>query len=254
MKRKRRSYDLVLRVYTPKPEEVAARVERALKHVRQVVELSKEFPALRRVVLLVPRDYDCGQTYQALSAGVDAEGLLDRVATYAPSGHHSCEVLNFGLRIAHLDASHAIVISGKAMPNLTSSALRRIDQAFEKGAKVSGLAVDELRDIVLGGCIQNTFAVWEADALWQVGGFDSSTGVEEIAPLARLVRKFGPCIAPIDPGAGKLDIHASETARARHHEVMTTKIVRQKAELKRVDADFSDVVSGLMPGYPRSIL
>lgn len=248
-----RIYGVLLRVYTPKPEEVADRVERALKHVHHVFDVAKEFPALHRVVLVVPRDYDCGLTYQALSKRIDAEGLSSLVSMLTPTGHHSCEALNFGLTAAHLESSHALIVSGKAMSYLTLSVLRAFDEAFACGAKVVGLAVDELHDIVLEGRIQNTFAAWDIKALQQVGDFDSKGGVEEIAPLVRLIREFGQCIAPIDTVAGTLEVLKSETARARHEEVMTTKLVRQQAELDRVGSNFAEIKSGIMPGYQYSV-
>jgi len=247
---RKRSYGVLLRVYTPKPEEVADRVERAIRHVRQVIEVSNEVPALERMVIVVPLDYDCGQTGHALRDRIFAEGLLAQVTVCEPHGHHSCEALNAGINAIGADTTHAIIISGKAMSYLIPSALRRIDQAFEKGAMVSGLAVDELRKVVLEGRVQNTFAAWDIDALHQVGGFNSENGVEEITPLVHLVRKFGLCIASIDTGAGTLDIHASETARARHHEVMTTKLERQKDEVMRVGSNFDEITAGIIPGYP----
>lgn len=248
-----RTYGVLLRVYTPKPEEVSDRVERALKHVHHVFDVAKEFPALHHVALVIPSDYDCGLTYQVLSKRIDVEGLSNRVSMLMAGGHHSCEALNFGLTAVRLVCSHALIISGKAMSYLTVSAMRAIDEAFANGAKVAGLAVDELRDTVLAGRIQNTFAAWDIDALFQVGEFDSKGGVEEIAPLVRLTRKFERCIAPLDTGAGKLDIHESETARVRHHEVMLTKLDRQLKEVLCVDSSFAEISSGVMPGYPRSI-
>lgn len=250
----KRSYGVLLRVYTPKPEEVADRVERALQHIRHVIAVSKEVPALERMVPIVPLDHDCGQTGGALRDRIFAEGLLGQVAVCERRGHHSCEVLNAGIRALEVDATtHVIIISGKAMSYLTVPAMRAIDEAFANGAKVTGLAVDELKELVLAGRIQNTFAAWDIKALQQVGGFDSRTGVEEIAPLVRLVREYGPCIAPIDVVTGKLDVLSSETALARHREVMTTKLARQQDELARVNSCFSEITAGIMPDYPRSI-
>lgn len=247
------TYCVALRVYTSKFEEVDDRVERALKHVRQILKVSEEFPTLFSVVLIVPNDYDCGHTYRALLERFGTEKLLEKVALCTPGGHHSCDVLNYGMSVAAVDSSHVLIISGKAMSYLTVSAMRAIDEAFADGAKVAGLAVDELRDIVLAGRIQNTFAAWDLEALNAVGIFDSSSGVEEIAPLVRLVRQFGKCIAPINVATGKLDVLSSETALARHREVMTTKLARQQEELARVNSCFSEIKAGIMPGYPRSI-
>lgn len=248
------TYGVLLRVYTPKAEEVPGRVERAMEHVARIRAVSADFPALQHVALLVPSDHDCGETASALHRRLLAESIPD-VAVWALPGHHSCEVLNGGVNgLQGKDTYAALIISGKAMPYLTSAVMRGIDEAFSsEGALVSGLAVDELRDIVLGGCPQNTFAAWVIGALTDVGGFDSRTGVEEIAPLVRLVQKNGPCIAPLDTAGGALDIAQSETARARHLEVMTTKLARQQQELKRVGSSFEEIKSGIMSGYPRPV-
>lgn len=247
------SYGILVRVYTPKVSEVADRVERAIKHVQHILKVREEFPAIKSLALLVPSNYDCGNTYTALYNRLVAENLLEIVSICICTGHHSCEVLNRGMIIAGLKATHGLVVSGKAMSYFTSSAMKVIDEAFVKGAKVAGLSIDEHNDIVLDGRIQNTFAAWDILALQRVGEFDSREGVEEIAPLVRLVRKYGQCIAPINVGAGSLDIQESDTARVRHYEVMTTKLDRQSQEVLRVGSNFEEITAGIMHGYPRSV-
>lgn len=241
-----KTYGILVRVYTPKPEEVPDRVVRSLKHAQQIEQIREEFSALRRVLFLIPRDYDCGQTAGVLSQRFLAEGFSD-VEVHAFHGHHSCEVLNEGLHaLAHYGISHALVVSGKALSYLKSSTLLAMDQKFAEGAKVSGLATDELREIVLSGRIQNTFAGWDIAALLDQHAFDSKGGVEEVAPLIRLARRFGRCIAPIDIDGGVLDVHASETAVARHKEVMATKIARQTAECERLNSSFQFIQDAVM--------
>lgn len=239
-------YDILVRVYTPKLEEVHERVERALEHARQIIAVSKEFPAIQRVLFLVPMDYDCGETRQALRRRLADEHLIGDAEVVEFAGHHSCEVLNCGLAWLTLGTRHAIIVSGKAMPYFTVSALHAIDRAFTDGAKVAGLAIGELRDIVLNGRIQNTFAAWDVKALVEVGGFDCKTGVEEIAPLIRLAREFGRCIVPIDIESGELDVLMSSTARERHAHVMGTKIAYQQAECERLGSNFEFIRNAVM--------
>lgn len=235
-----------MRVYTPRSEEVPDRVERSLKHAHQIEVVREEFLALHRALFLVPQDHDCGQTAEALSQRFATEGF-GFAEVHAFSGHHSCEVLNEGLRALAGDTTHAIIVSGKALsPYLNVSSLLAIDQAFMDGAKVAGLATDELRDIVRAGRIQNTFAAWDIEALLDQYAFDSKEGVEEIAPLIRLARKFGRCIVPINVDGGALDIHSSETATARHKEVMATKIARQTAECERLGSNFEFIRNAIM--------
>lgn len=244
-----RTYGVLLRVYTPKADEVAGRVERAVAHVRHFQAVQEEFPALKRIMLLVPSDYDCGYTAAALEVTLPelAHDVLE------VPGHHSCEVLNEGVGQLEFTDSNALIVSGKAMSYLTPAVMHGIDQAFADGALVAGLAIDELRDVVLSGRLQNTFAVWHIDALRGIGGFDSRTGVEEVAPLARLVKEYGKCIAPLDVAGGTLDIAESDTARARHAEVMSTKLSRQLAECERVGSSFDEIRSGILSGYQRLV-
>jgi hypothetical protein len=239
-----RTYSILLRVYTPKVEEVEDRVERAVASIRQIIATKDKFPALRQVIVLIPDDYDCGETYQALFNRVAIEGLLGLVEVYAPAGHHSCEVLNQG--VFESKTSHVLIVSGKAMSYLTPSSMVAIDQVFANGAKVAGLAVDELTDMILAGLIQNTFGAWDIDALIDIGGFDSKNGVEEMSPLIRLAHRYGKCIAPIRIDGGTLDVLMSETAKKRHQEVMVTKTERQLFECRRLDSNFEFIQSAVM--------
>lgn len=245
-----RTYGVLLRVYTPKPTEVADRVERAMAYAEQLANVQPQFPTLRRVAFLVPSDYDCGETARMLEERLSDSHGFD---VWTLPGHHSCEVLNEGITRLQLAVTHAIIVSGKAMSYMTLEVMRAIEHAFADSAKVTGIAVDELRDVVLSGRIQNTFAAWDIDALCGVDGFDSSTGVEEIAPIARLGEKYGQCLAPLDASGGALDIAPSETARVRHLEVMTTKLARQQMEAERVGSSFSLIKASILPGYPRNI-
>jgi len=240
-----RTYDILVRVYTPKPEEVPSRVERAIKHGRQIIAVSKEFPQLKRANFLVPEDYDCGQTFGALVARFRGEGFSRKqVGLHAYGGYHSCEALNKTL--LGLSESNVLIVSGKAMTYLTALSLQKIDDAFARGAKASGLAVGELRDIVLSGRLQNTFTAWDRQALLLEEGFDNRKDVEEIAPLIRLARRYGKCIAPIDVEGEGLDVHMSPTALERHRHVMGEKVKRQQEDCERLGADFDFIREHVM--------
>ncbi len=238
------TYGVLLRVYTPKAEEVPDRVKRATLHVRQIQEVAREFPRLKKTMLLVPRDHDCGKTAAALREAVEEFGTS--VEVLDPPGYHSMEVLNEGVHALESHVSHAIIISGKALSYLTAKNLVTVDDAVSAGAKVAGLALPELAGIVRSGRIQNTFAVWDIEALTSVGGFDSKLDVEEVAPIIRLIRLYGPCVAPLECGGTGLDIHGSETAQARHEEVMRTKIEAQQHECERLEATFETIKAGVI--------
>lgn len=243
-------YGIVIRSYTKKPEEVEDRAQRALEVAQRAHQLHfGRTPVFSTIILLVPKDYDCGQTADAIRKKFAAENL-DRFVVLEAAGHHSCEVLNRASQML-LDVHNVdrmLIMSGKAAEYLTAAAMENIDLAFDRGAKVVGFAVDELADIVREGRVQNTFCAWDLKALFATGGFDSRTGVEELAPTVRLVRDYGPCVAVLEAPGGKLDILQSETARARHAEVMATKEARQLNEARRMGVDFVFIREGVMPG------
>lgn len=245
---------LIVRSYTPKQDEVEDRAVRALKVARDAHKLTLTgAPALNPITFLVPTDHDCGKTANAIREKI-AEAALDRVLIIEAYGHHSSEALNeavFTLR--DFQMARAVIISGKAASYLTEATLAAIGVAFAQGAKVVGVAVDELADIVCKGRVQNTFCAWDIPALVGVGVFDSKGGVEEIAPTVRLIKRYGPCVAVLTTEGGNLNILQSETARARHDEVMRTKAPRQQQEVERLGVDFAFLRSGIMPGYPRSV-
>ncbi|MDP1707450.1 MAG: hypothetical protein Q8L30_02760 [bacterium] len=246
---------LIVRSYTSKEEEVEDRAVRALKVARDAhkLTLTGGAPALNPITFLVPTDHDCGKTADAIREKV-AEAALDRILVIEAYGHHSSEALNEAIfTLCDYQMARAVIISGKAASYLTEATLAAIDTAFAQGAKVVCVAVDELADIVCEGRVQNTFCAWDIPALVGVGVFDSKGGVEEIAPTAKLIKQYGPCVAVLTTGGGKLDILQSDTARVRHDEVMKTKGPRQLAEAERAGVDFEFLKAGIMPGYPRPV-
>lgn len=246
---------LILRSYTKRPEDVAGVVARAVKSVARASTLldSNGEEIFSAIIVLVPQDYDCGETAKALKKELKLfEDCAPSVVSLEVSGHHSCGVLNQG--VAALDGlvDYAVIISNKAIQALTADIMEAMLEAFDNGARVVGVAVDELQDIVREGRIQNTFAGWDVLAFGDVGGFDSEKGVEEISPTVCLIRQHGPCIAVLDPvEKPTLDIRKTADGDARHKEVMNTKLARQLAEVQRVGSDFDFIKSGIMPGYPR---
>lgn len=249
---------LLLRSYAKKEEDVPSVVERALKSIEHASKLrDRSYRTLfSSILVLVPRDYDCGLTADLIREQIARRDFSTRVMVAKTDGHHSCGTLNSGINFleSRENLDYAVIISNKAIEALTTDAMEAMIEAFDHGAKVVGVAVDELQDVVLEGRIQNTFAGWDVKALCEVGGFDSEKGVEEIAPTVRLVRQYGPCIAVLNPNEKPaLDIRKTADGDARHKEVMTTKIARQLEEAQRVGADFSFIKSGIMPGYPKKV-
>jgi hypothetical protein len=242
-----------VRSYAKNPEEVEDRAKRALDVGLAAAKLFiYGEPAFDRVLFVVPKDYDCGRTAGAI--GAKLFGTVVPYDVIEVSGHHSSGALNEALAYVRdqLHMSHVLIMSGKAVSYLTEPTLEAMDDAFALGAQVVGVEVDELAEIVREGRVQNTFCGWEVNPLLDVGAFDSTNGVEEIAPTVKLIREYGPCVAVIKPsGDEELDILKSDTAITRHREVMETKAARQIEEAKRLYVDFSFIEQGIIPGYPK---
>ncbi len=207
-----------------------------------------------QIVVLVPCDYDCGDTAWLVRKKLSEEGIADRAIVLTPQGHHSSDVLNAGVELLEGEGIKRVtIISNKTVASLTNQAMNAVSIAFEAGAKVAGVGVDELKDIVCQGCVQNTFATWDIEALQRVGSFDSDKGVEEIAPTVRLLKKYGRCVAILIPAeTSALDIRRTDDGLARYREVMSTKIARQKEELMRVGANHDYLWWGIMSDYPKT--
>lgn len=249
---------LLLRSYAKTPAEVPGVVARAIKSVTHASNLIGQDgeAVFQTVVVLIPRDYDCGLTARALQKELKLfEDCGVNVAELEAYGHHSSGALNNAVTV--LDSysfDRVVMVSNKAIQALTARSVEAMIEAFDRGAKVVGVAVDELQNVVLEGRIQNTFAGWDVPALLAVGGFDSEKGVEEISPIVRLIRQYGQCVAIIDPKEKPaLDIRKTTDGDARHQEVMTTKITHQREEVQRFGADFDFIKSGIMPEYPQSV-
>ncbi len=247
---------LLLRSYAKESSDAEDVAKRAIKSVKNAYHLFDESGnhIFEQIVVLVPRDYDCGDTALLIREKLLQERLTDRTVVSSPQGHHSCGVLNAGIEILESEGvGYAVIISNKAIAALNHSVMRAIAAAFEEGAKVVGVAVDELQDVVIAGRVQNTFAAWDIQTLIDVGGFDSENGEEEIAPSIQLVRKYGQCIAALVPSEViVLDIRKSPDGVARHHEVMTTKATRQHSAADRLGTNFMFIQNGIMPGYPKT--
>lgn len=230
-----RRYAILLRVYTPKLGEVPERVDRALRYVSQVAQMRSKLPSIIKLVFIVPFLHDCGNTARALRESLSRVHGNELVEVVEAEGHHSSGALNRGVAEAEkLGATHVVIISGKAMSYFNSDVWTKIEEVLDSHSElgVVGVAVEELRKMVMSGRVQNTFAVWNIEMLNKAGGFNATNGVEEIAPLVQMIRMFGSCIGLINQPGEVLNIADSDTARARHNEVMNTKKSRQEEEFR----------------------
>ncbi len=276
---------LILRVFSPKPELVEKTVRQTLDVVGQAKSLSiNEKSVFSRIDVLVSADdrygdTDCGDTYQALVQQLGESHPRDAHVSEVRYGDIFCGMLNYGIAHQMRDRiDYTMVLSIGVKDYLTEENLRAMLEALEAGAKVTGLAISELAPSILDGRIANTAAIWHNESLMTAGGFDlraakplrddrlasyvrgwstekgevfyNSAGVEEIIPIVRMVKLFGPCIAPILPVTGALwEVSNDPDVQKREQAKLGTKYERQMRWCVAEDVDFSFIRGGVMEKY-----
>lgn len=238
---------IILRSYAKTPEVVDEVVARAVKSAQKVCTLKANgVTAFDNVMFVVPQDFDCGLTAARLKQAFGKKGLLVQVLT-AP-GHHSCAALNVAtIALDILRVQYAFILSNKALDYLDTPTVEKMLEVLSSGKKVVGVEIPSLSDIAENP-IQNTFAAWDAKALRRTGGFDCETGVEEVAPIIRLMREFGTDCAAIIKGRAdaQLDVRSSADGQARHKDVKETKRPRQAEEAERLGVDLEWVKNNIV--------
>lgn len=244
---------ILFRGYAKEKEAVDEVVDRLYLSVCRAIGLG-----FRRVTVLVPRDKDCGVTANAIALKVSHLGP-GGVFVVSPLGNENSDVLNRGL--LHLRAQgrkYAFIMSNKAIEYLTTKNVDKMLLAFETGAFAVGLAVrdesvseeeDDVYRGVLEGRLSNIFCAWDIRVLNAGDDFDSEIGVEEIAPIIRIIRAYGGRVAPIFPvDHGGLSI---SPFRAEHwKEIFSKKMERQLKEAKRTGGSFELIKGHILRGYP----
>jgi hypothetical protein len=195
------------------------------------------------------------------------------------NGDIFCGMLNYGVAHQMRDRiDYSMILSGGVKDYLTTENVTMMLSALEAGARVTGLAITELAPSILDGRIANTCAIWDNVSLMTVGGFDlraakplkddrladyvrgwssekgevfyNAAGVEEIFPLVRLVKTFGPCIAPIQPVTGaRWEVSNDPDVQKREQSKLGTKFERQMRWLVAEDVDASFLKGGVMSEY-----
>lgn len=285
----KKRFGAILRVWSARPEDVQGNVEQVVEAARAAEALSIDGQKVfRKVLVLVAADpafidHDCGQTLAALRKAVPFKSKNVIHAQAVDKGDLFCGVLNRGigtLAVAGID--YAMVLSHGAKEYLRPDTLEQMMEALKAGARVTGIAIKELKQSVLEGRIANTFAIWNVQSLIDVGLFDRRAaqpriddltanyvrswnnehgfnyyypraGVEEILPLIQLVRDHDECIAPIVP-RGEAKWQAPDRLKDsqgydRHVNKMETKYRRQFGFADKESCDLDFIKGGVMEQY-----
>ena len=232
----------LLRVFAFTPDAVEQQVDSAMRALRRLLALrTGNRPSLSRVDFLVSSDPD----FEDTDCGLTAARLREEVLREFPDapvnvseikkGDIYCMLLNYGVANQLEDRiPYSLILSHNASSYATQENVDALLAAMQRKARVAGVAINELSELVHKGRVMNTFAVWHNKSLLTVGGFDlraakpsllrlethekvtgySATkakrhgsgdvefhvaGCEEIIPLVRLTRFFGRSIAVVDP-------------------------------------------------------
>lgn len=283
----------ILRCYQGKPELVDNAVTLALASVDRMLSVQVgNRPFISRVEILIPMDEgyaekDCGETAGKLRKAI-AERSWKGVVFVSEVRHGDIFVglLNYGTaKLLRAGCDYGVILSKEAEAYFTTEAAEDLVHAAEAGALAMGLAITELTQSIMQGRIANTFAMWHLMSLMQVGGFDlrsakpkkeapiksraeawdqgklfyayDNAGVEEIVPLIRLTRTFGPCVAPIFPRGDGVKVWKAPDpvtdpdGYVRHVNKMGTKFIRQSyyAVSEHTDPELSFLKGGVMESY-----
>ncbi len=282
----------LVRCFARESDLVDNAVRLALVSVERMLSVTVEGRAfVSRVEILVPMDTDyaekdCGETAPKLREAIKAKGWKNVFVSEVRHGDIFVGILNYGnARLLRAGCDYSIILSKEAEAYFTAEAASDLVAAAEAGALAMGLALTELTESIMQGRIANTFAMWNLMSLIQVGGFDlrsakpkkdapikpraeawdsaknfytyDNAGVEEIVPLVRLIRTFGPCVAPILPrGEGVRVWQAPDPKQdpegyIRHVNKLGTKFVRQSyfAQAEGTDPELSFMKGGVMAAY-----
>jgi len=282
----------LLRCFARDVTQVDRVVELTLASIDRMTSVSVDGkPFVTHIEVLVPVDpsydeRDVGLTAPALRSAITQKGWKNVHVNEVKHGDIFVGLLNYGVgKLLRTGCDYGIVLSKEAESYFTETAARDLIAAAETGARVCGLALQELSESIHQGRIVNTFAMWHLLSLVQVGAFDhrsakpkrdasiksraeawdsarqfyayDNAGVEEIIPIIRLVRTFGPCIAPLSPRGDNQQVWTAPDPTldpegyVRHVNKLGTKFIRQSyfATCESIDPEMTFIEGGVLEQY-----
>ncbi len=275
----------LLRVFATTPEAVEYQTESALDAVEKLLAIKiDDRPVFARIDLLVSSDRD----YVDSDCGLSGERLRTEVSSRFPDapvhvleikkGDIYCVLLNYGIANQLEDRiSYSMIISHGATEYISKENVFGLLGQMQNRARVAGLALRELERFVVKGRVSNVFSIWHNKSLVSVGGFDlraaqkkkglhmsetvsvpsegknieyPAVGGEEIIPLIRLVKYFGPSIGIVLPCDGakwkELDETIDPVAHRRHFAKLATKEKRQEHVAKSIGESLEIIEQGIL--------
>lgn len=285
----------LIRLFSMKPDQVELNVSGAMKLIERLMSARVQgLDAFQKIAVVVFADQrfgnraDCGLTANAMREVLRARGLEREVyLEEVEYGDLNWGVLNHGVSVLSSAGCKIVAsISPQSVDLCTDENLTSVYEAFGCGAKASCIAVYDVEGIAQG-CFTNASTWWDTRALMNVGMFDEvaampvdptrvlravghhpvlgelvypATGVEEIAPLLRLVDQFGECLAPVIPPNVDLDTityalpdrNLYPDLWERKMRQLATKRPRQNLVAMSIRRDLTHLKYGVMPEYRHS--
>ena len=276
---------VIFRCFSKSYDGVANQITELMEGIDRILSLRSDLPPLAKINVAIPVgdmfvDTDCGETWKALIRALADKSLLNLVDVQETvlgilSGAVNATVAQQLSR----GCTHSLIISTTCNSMITEKNLAAMFRAFDSGAKVAGLTLPDpvMEELVLAGCITNTFAMWELVPLISVGGFvmwqenrfknerynhyvqgangDYPISGLEIPTLGELRRYYGQCIAPImapDQGDWKMPDKDKEPQKClRELDKRNSKWPRHHATAALGGFDLSYIRTGILPGYPK---
>ncbi len=276
----------LIRTFATKKEQVEKRSELTVNIVEKMMATKvagQKVFAGGNVLIFADKHFgdraDCGQMLPALTETIKHEAV---VVEECHHGDLFCGLGNLGLvRTANRGFKWMFAISPEAASYMNEKNMTKLVEAAMNGAKAIGLAINELQSSIFEGCITNTFAMWNVEALFTVGGYDlmaamaddpnhanwkrgwdsekgfvfyPSQGVEEIPALCRMIKVYGQCIATILPSQAnraKYKLPTNPALLERHIAKMSAKYARQISMAEKTGFDLSYIKGGILDGYPK---
>ena len=269
----RHSVGIIFRVFAQKESQLPERLLMSQNAIEKALQMTPEFLfTFKKITVLVPVDerypsHDFGGTAAALKK---LYGKEKRVEILEVMGDIFCAALNVGIASQSAQKIHySLVVSPDAHEYLTPENVRAVLNKAKTGARVVGLAINELKESIQTGCIANTFALWHNESLQSVGmfniplsgeprsdkdavfltGYDENktqqfykiNGVEEIIPCLLMGSLFGSCIGVVDEEmfTHHYKVVHDKELQQRHRAKMATKLVRQRHQAFAIGYDLS---------------
>jgi hypothetical protein len=232
-------------------------------------------------------DSDCGETATILRNRIQSELPGAPVNVFEiKKGDIYAMLLNYGVAIQLEDRiPYSLILSHREHAHITSDNIHALLAAMHNKARVAGLILPEVAETVRKGRIANTFAIWHNKSLVTVGGFDlragkpmiheanktkiftsvntqfversghetltfHAAGCEEIIPLLRFNKFFGPSIRLVTPenpeSIPALGNIFTDKSYRRHHAKLATKDARQAYMAEIAGFDIDELRTALM--------